>query len=78
MYIIGDLVHHSALILDNPNIKFYADVDQDLGVKSRMDLLSKAAKERAALFGCHLPWPVLGHVADQGKNFKYFPCELRW
>ncbi|MGI3900383.1 MAG: MBL fold metallo-hydrolase [Janthinobacterium lividum] len=78
LFLIGDLVHHSVMLLENPLIHFYADLDPSRAAETRMKTLTMLAETRARLFACHFPWPGLGHVAVQGEGFRFFPEAIRW
>jgi glyoxylase-like metal-dependent hydrolase (beta-lactamase superfamily II) len=78
LFLIGDLAHHSVLLLEDPLMNFYADLDQRKAARTRRETLDMLANTRTRLFACHFPWPGLGHVAVQGEGFRYLPDEIRW
>ena len=45
-------------------------------VSTRRELLGRAAREKALIFGSHLRFPGLGTVSEEGKGWRWKPVEI--
>ena len=70
---VGDLAHHPVLLLEHPRTHFAFDTDPAQSAESRVRMLTMLATNRIPLLAYHFAWPGLGHVAQQGDGFRYFP-----
>jgi hypothetical protein len=77
MCLIGDLAHHSVLLLERPRSDFIYDLDHQAG-EARVQILGMLSKQKIAIYGGHFPWPGIGHVAAEKEEFKYFPEATEW
>lgn len=75
---ITDAVHHYAIVMPNPDWYVGFDTDRDAGVKARRTLLERAAAERLAVSGAHLPFPAVGHVRKKGNGYEWVPVAWEW
>lgn len=78
LFLIGDLSHHHALLLELPKAHVVFDEDPQLASETRVKVFDILAESRIALLGYHFPWPGLGHIAKEGDGFRYFPELIRW
>lgn len=78
MFLIGDVSHHSVLLLERPRSEFIYDLDPQQAIETRVKVLEMLSKDRMAVFAVHFPWPGLGHVGKDKDGFRYFPESLRW
>jgi hypothetical protein len=78
LFLIGDLSHHHALLLELPRAHVTFDQDPQRAADTRVKVFEMLAESRMALLGYHFPWPGLGHVAKEGDGFRYFPELIRW
>jgi len=75
---IADLVHHSILMFHDPNWIIGLDHHPAASVASRKRIFQKESGLKTRLFGFHLPWPGLGHVAQIGTGYRWLPESIRW
>lgn len=74
---VGDVVHHYALLFENPGWAFAYDTDPDQAAQTRIKLFDMAASEQLPLIGYHFPFPGLGHIRREGEGFEYVPIPIR-
>jgi glyoxylase-like metal-dependent hydrolase (beta-lactamase superfamily II) len=72
---VGDLAHHPILLLEHPRTQFAFDTDAAQSAESRVRMLTMLSSNRIPLIAYHFAWPGLGHVAQQGDGFRYFPAD---
>ena len=73
---VGDLSHHSVLVIENPRMEFLYDTDAKQAVKTRLKMLSFLAENRIPILACHFAWPGYGHFVKQGEGFCYLPAAM--
>ncbi len=73
---VGDLSHHSVLLIENPRMDFLYDTDTKQAVKTRLKMLSFLAENRIPILAYHFPWPGYGHFVKQGEGFRYLPAAM--
>jgi len=78
LFLIGDLSHHAALLLERPQSEFVYDLDPKQAAATRVRILDMVSKKRMAVFADHFPWPGFGHIGKDGDGFRYFPESIRW
>lgn len=71
----GDLVHAAAVQMPNPAICASYDMDMPQAVKTRREIMKKAASERLMVAGAHLPFPATGRIEALGNGFIYKPWQ---
>ena len=76
LLIVGDAVHSHAGQFARPEVAIEFDSDKKKAVAARKKLFARAAKEKLALAGMHLPFPGLGHVRAEGKGYAWVPVEF--
>ena len=72
---IGDLAHHPVLLLEHPRTQFAFDTDAAQSAESRVRMLTMLSSNRIPLLAYHFAWPGIGHVAQQGEGFHYYPAD---
>jgi len=70
---LGDLSHHSVLLLERPRMEFSYDTDPKQAAESRVKLLTMLAANKIPVMSYHFAWPGYGHVAKAGDGFRYYP-----
>ncbi|MGY8705174.1 MBL fold metallo-hydrolase [Bradyrhizobium sp. 18BD] len=70
---LGDLSHHSVLLLERPRMEFSYDTDPTQAAESRVKLLTMLAANKIPVMSYHFAWPGYGHVAKAGDGFHYYP-----
>jgi glyoxylase-like metal-dependent hydrolase (beta-lactamase superfamily II) len=73
---VGDLAVHQVLLMEKPLTEFIYDTDPKQAAQSRVKLLKTFAASRTPILSYHFAWPGLGHVAQQGDGFRYFPAPM--
>jgi len=76
---IVDLAHHHLLMFKNPNWTIAFDHDPELAVVTRKKVYAQAIAEKTRLYGFHLPWPGIGHLAEPVKDsYVWIPERFSW
>lgn len=75
---VSDLIHHAAFGMKNPEWHVAFDVDPAEGSRVRRAMLERLASDGALISGAHLPFPAFGHVARDGKGFRFAPVYWSW
>jgi glyoxylase-like metal-dependent hydrolase (beta-lactamase superfamily II) len=70
---LGDLSHHSVLLLEKPRMEFAYDSDPKQAAASRVKMLDMLAAQKIPVMSYHFAWPGYGHVAKNGDGFRYYP-----
>src|SRR6201994_1519940 len=70
---LGDLTHHSVLLLERPLMEFSYDTDPKQAAQSRVKMLTMLAANKIPVMSYHFAWPGYGHVAKTGDGFHYYP-----
>jgi glyoxylase-like metal-dependent hydrolase (beta-lactamase superfamily II) len=73
LVLAGDVIHVAAVQFDNPTVTIGFDSDEKTAFASRKQTFDAAAKGGYLIAGAHLPFPGLGHVAIQGKGYRWIP-----
>lgn len=72
----GDIIHFHAIQFEQPRVYAKFDSDPKVAIPSRQRIMARAARERWWVAGGHLPFPAIGHVATQGKAYRWVPTEF--
>ena len=73
LVLIGDLIHLAAVQFDNPQVTIAFDSDEKAAYAARKKVFDDAAKNGWLIGGAHLQFPGLGHLATQGKGYRWIP-----
>jgi len=73
LVLIGDLIHVAAVQFDNPGVTIAFDSDEKAAAASRKQVFDAAAKGGYLVGGAHLQFPGIGHLATQGKGYRFIP-----
>jgi glyoxylase-like metal-dependent hydrolase (beta-lactamase superfamily II) len=73
LVLIGDLIHVAAVQFDNPGVTIAFDSDEKAAAAARKKVFDAAAKGGWMVGGAHLQFPGLGHLATQGKGYRFVP-----
>lgn len=69
----GDIFHHPAFDLKNPDWATAFDQDAKQAYKSRIKILDMAISERLNVMSYHMPFPSFGHLTRKGKAYGWIP-----
>ena len=72
MLIWGDTIH-AEIQLQNPEVYLAYDVDPEMAMKSRKNLLERVAGTDTIVAGMHLVYPSVGKILREGKGYKFEP-----
>ncbi|WXL26641.1 MBL fold metallo-hydrolase [Ectopseudomonas mendocina] len=75
LLIWGDIVHSATVQMQHPEVSMEFDVDSTQAIKTRTEMLKKAAANGWWIAGAHLPFPGIGHVRTEGKAYAWVPAE---
>lgn len=70
---VGDVVHHYALLFQNPRWEFAFDTDPAAAAETRVRVFDMAVEDDLKLIGFHFPFPGIGNIARAGESFRYVP-----
>lgn len=70
---IGDIAHSSLVSLARPQWTMGFDNDAALAKTTRLNTLTRLAKDQELVFAPHFPFPGVGHVAAEGGAFVWKP-----
>jgi glyoxylase-like metal-dependent hydrolase (beta-lactamase superfamily II) len=73
LVLIGDLIHVASVQFDNPTVTIGFDSDDKAAYASRKKVFDDAAKNGYLIGAAHLQFPALGHIAVQGKGYRWIP-----
>jgi glyoxylase-like metal-dependent hydrolase (beta-lactamase superfamily II) len=73
LVLIGDLIHLAAVQFDNPQVTIAFDSDEKAAYAARKRVFDEAAKNGWLIGGAHLQFPGLGHLANQGRGYRWVP-----
>ncbi|APX26165.1 MULTISPECIES: MBL fold metallo-hydrolase [Salipiger] len=73
---VGDVVHHYALLFENPGWRFAFDSDPGMAAETRLKLFDMAASEEMPMIGYHFPFPGLGNIRREGSAYAYVPIPM--
>ncbi|HEX4878885.1 MAG TPA: MBL fold metallo-hydrolase, partial [Limnobacter sp.] len=76
MLIWGDVLHSHAVQFAKPDVTIEFDTDGKQAIASRKASLAELAKHGWLVAASHLPFPGIGHVAAEGKAYRYVPIEF--
>ncbi|WP_170164502.1 MBL fold metallo-hydrolase [Sinomicrobium pectinilyticum] len=69
---IVDIVH-TPLLITRPEWGTQWDVDFHKGVETRKRVLEECYANRTLVMTTHLPWPGLGYIGKNGKDYQWVP-----
>ena len=73
---VGDVSHHSVLLIQNPRMEFLYDADSKQAVETRLKMLDYLSTNRIPILAYHFSWPGYGHFLKQGEGYRYLPAPM--
>ena len=73
MLVMSDAVRNPYLFARHPEWQPLFDMDGPLAVKTRKQMLDRAAADRMLVEAYHFPFPACGHIARSGKGYELVP-----
>jgi glyoxylase-like metal-dependent hydrolase (beta-lactamase superfamily II) len=77
MLVMSDAVRNPYLFARHPDWQPLFDMDGPLAVKTRRQMLDRAAADRMLVGAYHFPFPAIGHIARNGKGYELVPAMWR-
>jgi glyoxylase-like metal-dependent hydrolase (beta-lactamase superfamily II) len=74
LLIWGDLVNQPTIQSAYPEAGFFSDADAALAVRTRKDLLAKAADQSLLVAGMHIEFPGFARVVREGIGYRLVPA----
>jgi glyoxylase-like metal-dependent hydrolase (beta-lactamase superfamily II) len=72
----GDLVQYPVQIV-RPDWCSPADIAPEQAIRTRIEILSRAATPNVLVFAGHFPFPGLGHTVPEGNAWRWQPIEIK-
>lgn len=68
---MGDICHEELMLFNKPEWGTVFDIDFDLAVTIRVEVLNWFAASKELVFGYHMPWPGFGKVVKNRTGLKW-------
>jgi glyoxylase-like metal-dependent hydrolase (beta-lactamase superfamily II) len=75
LFIWADVVHIAAYQFARPEWGLAFDTNPHMAAATRRRALERASGDGMLVAGMHLPFPGFGHVAREGKGYRFVPAE---
>lgn len=75
---MGDLAHNYVVMFARPGWTIGFDTDPRAAAAARKRMFDRLAADRTRVFGYHLPWPALGHIAAHAEGYVWVPRPWDW
>lgn len=73
LLLIGDLIHVATVQMNDPAVTIGFDSDTRAAFAARKKFFDAAARDGELVGGAHLQFPGVGHLAQQGKGYRWIP-----
>jgi glyoxylase-like metal-dependent hydrolase (beta-lactamase superfamily II) len=74
MLAMSDTAREPWLFVRHPQWQPIYDMDGPLAVKTRKDMLDRAAADRMLVEAYHFPFPACGHIIKSGSGYELVPA----
>lgn len=74
LLILGDVCNHYVVSLQRPDWHVRFDMDKEMAVAARREVLGMIAADRIPFIGYHMPPPAVGYLEAMGEGFRYVPA----
>jgi glyoxylase-like metal-dependent hydrolase (beta-lactamase superfamily II) len=71
----GDLIHHPLQIV-RPECSIFGDFNPEQAHRTRVKIISQAAKNNTLVFASHFPFPGLGRIIRKGELLTWQPLKI--
>lgn len=76
LLIWGDLIHAAAIQMPYPEVALTYDVDPELAVRTRQEILNFAVGNQIPVAGMHIPYPAVGTLETNAANgYRFTPAK---
>ena len=73
LLILGDVSNHYVMSLQRPDWHVRFDMDKEMAVAARREVLGMIAADRIPFIGYHMPPPAVGYLETLGAGFRFVP-----
>lgn len=73
LLILGDVCNHYVMSLQRPDWHVRFDMDKEMAVAARREVLGMIAADRIPFIGYHMPPPAVGYLETKGVGFRFVP-----
>lgn len=73
LLVLGDVCNHYVMSLQRPDWHVSFDVDKEMAVAARREVLGMIAADRIPFLGYHMPPPGVGYLEVKGEGFRFVP-----
>jgi glyoxylase-like metal-dependent hydrolase (beta-lactamase superfamily II) len=73
LLILGDVCNHYVVSLQRPDWHVRFDMDKEMAVAARREVLGMIAADRIPFIGYHMPPPAVGYLETLGVGFRFVP-----
>ena len=73
LLVLGDVCNHYVVSLQRPDWHVRFDMDKEMAVAARREVLGMIAADRIPFIGYHMPPPAVGYLETLGEGFRFVP-----
>lgn len=73
LLIIGDAITNVHIAFEHPHWRFLYDDYGEQAIRTRVQVLERAASEGLLVSGYHFPYPGIGRVYRDGRGYRWLP-----
>jgi glyoxylase-like metal-dependent hydrolase (beta-lactamase superfamily II) len=73
LLVMGDVCNHYVVSLQRPDWHVRFDMDKEMAVAARKEVLGMIAADKIPFIGYHMPPPAVGYLETLGAGFRFVP-----
>jgi glyoxylase-like metal-dependent hydrolase (beta-lactamase superfamily II) len=73
LMVLGDVCNHYVMSLQRPDWHVVFDMDKEMAVAARKNVLGMIAADKIPFIGYHMPPPAVGYLEPKGEGFRFVP-----
>ena len=73
LLVMGDVCNHYVVSLQRPDWHVRFDMDKEMAVAARRQVLGMIAVDKIPFIGYHMPPPAVGYLEAKGDGFRFVP-----
>jgi glyoxylase-like metal-dependent hydrolase (beta-lactamase superfamily II) len=73
LLVLGDVCNHYVVSLQRPDWHVRFDMDKEMAVAARREVLGMIAADKIPFIGYHMPPPAAGYLESMGDGFRFVP-----
>ena len=78
LVVAGDILHFAPYQFAQPDWGIAFDIDPAIAAATRKRFFDQMAADRVMFAGAHVPFPGFGHVARDGKAYRFTPADWQY